>query len=167
MKSPAKTAFETILIIGVLFALAVAPRLAGANPGQKHTPPPFAEFDTDGNGYVSEDEFNTTRAKHMAAMVEAGMPMKGAASAPAFSDLDTDKDMQLSEEELIAGKKAHMQSMRGHGRGAGCGKHKGKKMAGGKGRKMTTFEDIDTDADGSISREEFAAHQASHHGRKH
>jgi hypothetical protein len=31
--------------------------------------------------------------------------------------------------------------------------------------KMPTFADIDTSGDGCISPEEFAEHQASHHGR--
>ena len=185
MKSPSKTVFEIILVVTVVFAIAIAPKAAEAQPMKKHGPVPFAEFDKDGNGFVSEEEFNSTRAGHMAEMAAAGMPMKGAANAPAFADLDTDGDAQLNEDELVAGQKAHMKANRAAGMGKGMGKGKGKGKGKGrhqhmghdtgmaapeadaKAENMTTFEDIDTDGDGMISREEFAAHHASHHGKKH
>ena len=141
-----------------------------------HGPVPFADFDADGDGFISEQEFNETRAAHMAAMAAEGREMKGAASHPSFADLDTDGDGLLSEDELTAGQKAHMKTMRGENKGGCKGKGKGKhhdkmkhkkmKHEHGKEMEMPTFEDIDTDGDGSISPEEFAAHQASHHGKQ-
>jgi len=161
MKSPDKSAFETILIVAVVLALVLLPLAAKAECNGKHSPPPFTDFDQDGDGFVSEDEFNSTRAARMAAMAEAGKPMKGAATAPAFSDLDTDGDGQLNEAELTAGQQAHMKAMReqhaGHDGGEGMGK----------GMKMPTFGDLDTNGDGCINADEFAEHQASHHGKRH
>jgi hypothetical protein len=61
----------------------------------------------------------------------------------------------VSEAELTAAQQAHMKAMRAEHGGAGKGM--------GKGKNMPTFADIDTDADGCISAEEFAAHQATHH----
>jgi Ca2+-binding EF-hand superfamily protein len=166
MKSPAKSSFEAILVITVIIAFAIAPLASKAEETQKRGPVPFTEFDADGDGFVSEEEFNKTRSEHMAKMAEAGRPMKGAASAPAFADMDTDGDGMLDKDELRAGQKAQMKAMRGEGKGGSHGKmkrkHKGKGHA--EDMKMPTFEDIDTDGDGSISREELAAHQASHHG---
>jgi hypothetical protein len=68
MKSPEKSAFETILIVAVALALVLLPLAAKAESHGKHKPPPFTEFDHDGDGFVSEDEFNSTRAARMAAM---------------------------------------------------------------------------------------------------
>lgn len=155
MKSPEKSAFETILIVAVVLAIVLLPLAAKAESHGKHSPPPFTEFDQDGDGFVSEDEFNATRNARMAAMAEAGKPMKGAATAPAFSDLDTDGDGQLNEAELTAGQKAHMKAMRGQ--------HAGQEWGKGRGMKMPTFADLDTNGDGCISADEFAEHQASHH----
>jgi len=163
MKSPDKTAFEIILVLTIVLAVALLPLTANAESEHQHSPPPFTEFDKDGDGFVSEEEFNSTRAARHAAMAEAGKPMKGMATAPAYADLDSDGDGKLNEAELIAGQQAHMKAMRGQHEGmGGCG---GKGMHKGKGMSMPGFADIDTNGDGCISPEEFAEHQASHHPR--
>ena len=85
-----------------------------------HGPAPFSVFDMDGNGFVSEEEFNSVRQQRMAARASEGKKMRCAASAPAFADLDIDGDGQLSPDELTAGQKAHRskcrEQMQGHGR---------------------------------------------------
>lgn len=154
MKSPEKSTFETILLVAVVLSIALLPMAAKAESQGRHGPPPFTEFDKDGDGFVSEEEFNSTRAARMAAMAEAGRPMKGAATAPSFSDLDTDGDGRLSEAELIAGQKAHRKAMREQ--------HKGPD-GDGMAKNMPTFADLDLNGDGCIDAEEFARHQASHH----
>ena len=151
MKSPDQAAFKAILITTVIIAIAMLPFVAKAESQQRHSPPAFSDIDTDGDGFVSEEEFNSFRAARMAAKAEAGKPMKGAATAPSFSDLDSDGDGMLSEAELIAGQKAHRQAM-----------HK----QHSKGMKMPTFGDLDLDGDGCINAEEFAKHQAEHHGKQ-
>lgn len=150
MKSPAKAVFEAILIAGVILAMALMPVLVNAGSHKGHSPPPFSDFDQNGDGWVSEDEFNQTRSQRMAAMAEAGKPMKGAKTAPAFSDIDSDGDGKLSEAELTAAQQSHRAAMK-----AEKGRHQGKAMPG--------FGDIDTNADGCINAEELAAHQAAHH----
>jgi Ca2+-binding EF-hand superfamily protein len=160
MKSPDQAVFKVILIISMIIAIAVLPSVAKANHHQPKGPPAFAEFDADGDGLVSEQEFTEFRAARMAAMAEAGRPMKGAATAPAFEDLDTDKDGMLNEAELTAGQKAHRQAMREQqGKGHGMGMHHGHGMG------MPTFADLDLDGDGCINAEEFAKHQAERHGK--
>lgn len=149
MKSPDQVAFKTILIITMIIAIVMLPFVAKADSQQRHSPPTFSDFDTSGDGFISEEEFNTFRAARMAAMAEAGKPMKGAATAPAFSDLDTDGDGRLNEAELVAGQKAHKQAMH---------------EQHGKGMKMPTFGDLDLDGDGCINADEFARHQAERHG---
>jgi hypothetical protein len=163
MKIPDQAAFKVILITSMIIAIAMLPFVAKAETGMKHSPPPFSEFDTNGDGFVSEDEFTATRAARMQAMAEAGRPMKGAATAPAFSDVDTDGDGKLTEAELTAAQQAHMKSM--HESHKSQGMHAGKKH--GKGMKMPAFADLDLDGDGCIGPEEFARHQAERHGKQH
>ena len=157
MKSPEKTVFETILAIAVLFALALLPLAVKAECQMRHGPPAFSEFDQDGDGFVSEAEFNAFRAARHEAMAKEGRPMKGMATVPSFSDVDTDGDGRLTESELTAAHRAHSKAM--HEAHAGMGKHHG--MHGGGER--PTFEDIDLDGNGCISSEEFAKHHAEMH----
>jgi len=155
MKSPEKTLFETILAIAVLFALALLPLAVRAESHMPHQPPAFSDFDQDGDGFVSPDEFNATRAARHAAMANEGRPMKGMATAPSFEDIDSDGDGKLSEAELSAAHQAHMEAMHE----AHAGMHHGKSH----GMKMPTFEDIDLDGNGCISPEEFDKHHAEMH----
>jgi Ca2+-binding EF-hand superfamily protein len=158
MKTPDQAAFKAILIITMIIAVALLPVVAKADSDKPHGPPAFAEIDVDADGFVSEQEFTDFRAARMAAMAEAGRPMKGAATAPAFQDIDTDGDGRLSEAELTAAQQAHHKAMREqHGKGQG--------MQHGKGMKMPTFMDLDLNGDGCIDEEEFAKHQAERHGK--
>lgn len=158
MKSPDQAAFKAILIITVLIAIVMLPFVVKAEEPPRHSPPAFSKFDQDGDGFVSEEEFNAARAARHAKMAEAGKPMKGMATAPAFADLDTDGDGKLSEAELIAGQKAHRKAMREM--------HEGYGMRHGKDFRMPTFGDLDLNGDGCIDAEEFAKHQAEMHGKK-
>jgi hypothetical protein len=111
--------------------------LAGDEQGAQKGPPPFSQFDRDGDGQVSEEEFHTTRNEHHAAMAAAGRPMKGMASAPSFSDVDTDGNGALSETELTAAQQAHMKQMQAEGKGRGGCKGQGKGYGQEKGQGMT------------------------------
>jgi hypothetical protein len=91
------------IVVGGFLAINVQ-----AGQGSQGGPPPFSDFDLDGNGFVSEEEFNTVRGQRMAAKAAEGKQMKGAATAPAFADIDKDGDGQLSPDELSAAQKAHM-----------------------------------------------------------
>ena len=159
MKSQEKTVFETILAIAVLCALALLPFAVRAESHMPHHPPMFADFDQNGDGFVSEDEFNATRNAHHDAMAKEGRPMKGMATAPAFGDIDTDGDGRLTETELTTAQHAHMQAM--HEAHGGKDMHHGKGCPGHQGEKKHAFADLDTDGDGCISPEEFDAHHAA------
>lgn len=159
MKNPEKSAFETILIIAVILAIVMLPLAARADCQNMNQPPAFSDFDGDHNGFISEEELNACRAQRMAAMAEAGKPMKGAKTMPDFKDIDTNGDGKLTEAELVAAQQAHRAQMKAahsaHGMGHGAGHDMGMKMPG--------FSDIDTNGDGCIDAGEFAAHQAAHH----
>ena len=163
MKSPEQTAFKVILIVAVIIAIVSWPFVSHAD-SHRGGPPTFEEFDTDGDGFVSEEEFNTLRSERIAARAAEGRQMKGMASAPAFSTIDTNGDGRLDEDEFTAGRDAHMKAMRekhsGHGHGKGQGK------GAGHGHKVPTFSDLDLDGNGCIDSDEFAQHQAEVHGKR-
>lgn len=160
MKSTEKTVFETILAIAVLFALVLLPFAIRAESHMPHQPPAFTDFDQDGDGFVSEDEFTATRDARHAAMAKEGRPMKGMATAPSFGDVDTDGDGMLTEAELTAAQHAHMKAMHEAHAGMGHGQGHDKPCGGHQGESMHAFADVDTDGDGCISAAEFDAHHA-------
>jgi Ca2+-binding EF-hand superfamily protein len=165
MKTTEKTVFETILAIAVLFALALLPLAVRAEmPGRHHQPPAFSDFDQDGDGFVSESEFNSFREARHEAMAKAGKPMKGMANAPAFSEIDADGDGKLTEAELTAAQQAHHKAMREAHAGMAGGEAMGMHHGMHEGMKTPAFEDLDLDGNGCINAEEFAKHQAEMHG---
>ncbi|NNL00397.1 MAG: hypothetical protein HKO88_15210 [Xanthomonadales bacterium] len=186
--SKLKTAF--LLGLAGLIASGFMAFNVQAEEGSPHGPAKFADFDTDGNGFISEQEFNTLRGQRMAARAAEGKKMRGAATAPAFADVDADGDGQLNPEELASAQKAHREKMQamGHGHGHGKGKCKGQGQGAGKGMgkgpcmdtgkgHMPKFSDFDLDGDGKIIESEFneahaqkmsemaaAGHQMKHAG---
>jgi Ca2+-binding EF-hand superfamily protein len=143
-----KNSFSAGLIIACVSVF--LPILAQAEEMPARGPIPFAAFDGDGNGLISEQEFHARRAQRMAAREAEGRPMRGAASAPSFLELDTNADGQLTQDELAAGQQARMEQRRGMGMGRGPG------MGQGMGRNMPAFSDYDLDNDGKILEKEFS-----------
>lgn len=141
--------------VALIIAIASIASPIGAQPIDIPTrgPIPFEAYDRDGNGFVSEQEFNTVRGERMAAKAAEGRPMHGAASAPSFSAFDSNGDGQLTQSELAAGQKAQMEKRRGMGRGMGQGMGQGQGM--GKGRNMPVYSDFDLDGNGLIVENEF------------
>ncbi len=134
------------LAVFFILALVATTVLADSVEIPEWGPIPFAAYDSDGNGVISEQEFYAVRAKRMAARAEEGRPMRNAANAPAFSAFDTDGDGGLSPDELAAGQRGQMQQRGGMG-GAGQGP--------AMGRNMPSFADFDLDGDGVLVKDEF------------
>ena len=116
-------------------------------------PIPFANYDSDGNGFITEQEFTQVQSERMATKVAQSRPMKGAGNAPSFDAFDEDHDGRLTEEELIAGQQAQMQSRRGRVSNMGQGRSKGIGMRGNSN--MPSFSQFDINSDGIILEEEF------------
>lgn len=118
-------------------------------------PIPFANYDQDGNGFISEQEFTLVRSERMAAKTAQGRPMKGAGNAPSFSAFDKDHDGQLTKEELLAGQQIQMQNRRGNqGQFSQMGPGRGKGSGMGRNSNMPNFSDFDLNSDGMIVEEE-------------
>lgn len=76
--------------------------------------PTFADIDANGDGKISEQEFNEFHAARMSKMAADGRKMKHAGDMPGFSDVDTDGDGFISETELTTHQAEHHEQMQKH-----------------------------------------------------
>ncbi len=74
-------------------------------------PPPFSDFDLNGDGRIEEPEFAEARAARVAARAEEGRMLRGMATAPPFAEFDTDGDGSLTQEEFAAGVRRRWEGM--------------------------------------------------------
>ncbi len=86
--------------------------------GRGNTVPSFSDFDTNGDGKVTQSEFENTREARMLKQAEAGKMMRNVGNAPSFESIDTSGDGTISTEEFSAHQAANR---RGGGRGMGRG----------------------------------------------
>jgi Fic family protein len=84
----------------------------------------FNDFDTDGNGKITQTEFENTQQAKMAQQAESGRMMRNAGNAPAFGDIDTNKDGVIDATEFKNHQQTRMQNRpggMGQGQGMKCG----------------------------------------------
>jgi hypothetical protein len=84
---------------------------AQAGQGSQGGPPPFSDFDLDGNGVIGEAEFNEGHAKKMSEMAAAGHQMKHVKDAPGFEGIDSDGNGEISKGEFSAHQAEHHPKM--------------------------------------------------------
>lgn len=82
----------------------------------------FSDFDADGNGKITQTEFENAQQARQAKQAESGKMMKNAANAPAFGDIDTNKDGVIDGNEFQVHQQTRMQNRPGMGQGMGQGK---------------------------------------------
>lgn len=70
----------------------------------------FAEFDLNGDGVITQQEFNEARNKRIAARAAEGRPMRGLAQAEDFKAIDTNGDGRIDRQEFAAHQQRHWQN---------------------------------------------------------
>jgi len=69
--------------------------------------PAFADFDLDGDGTITEDEFAKARSARIAERAQEGRQMKNLANAPSFDDIDVDDNGGIDPDEFAAHQAEH------------------------------------------------------------
>lgn len=72
----------------------------------------FEAYDTNKDGMLTQEEFDTVKVERMSANAKAGMPMRNAANSPDFTYFDANKDGKVTKEEFQTGQLNHMQENR-------------------------------------------------------
>ncbi len=119
--------------------------------------PTFAQYDLNNDGAITPQELEEAREERMSKKAKEGKMLRNAGKAPAFATMDSNKDGIINQNEFSVHQKEQMQMKNkgicvGNcpGKGTGLGKNAGN---------VPTFSDIDTNNDGTISKEEFRVHQ--------
>lgn len=74
-----------------------------SNGGGNRQAAGFADFDSDGDGVVTAEEFARTRTARQGEKAAQGYPMRNAGSAPGFESFDVNGDGRLTPEEFVPG----------------------------------------------------------------
>lgn len=86
---------------------------AGQGMGRGMNRPDFADFDTNCDGSISQDELNQYRSDKLEQRAKEGRMMRNASKAQAFGDMDTNKDGKIDATEFS---NHQMQQPRGRNR---------------------------------------------------
>lgn len=82
-----------------LFSLAAGAALAADSNVPSRGPVPFEVFDSNGDGYIDEREFNRVHSARIQQRASEGRMMRNLGNAPTFTDLDGDGDGRVSPQE--------------------------------------------------------------------
>jgi Ca2+-binding EF-hand superfamily protein len=74
----------------------------GMGPGMGRNRPDFSAYDRNGDGKISEQEFQEGRNERIRERAQQGYPMRNIGNAPAFPNLDANGDGVVSPEEFSA-----------------------------------------------------------------
>jgi hypothetical protein len=99
-------------IAKLIFPASIMLLSLGAAQAGPPGPPPFAYFDLDGDGKITEQEFNTARAQRMEERARQGYLLRNAGRHPPFGQLDRDEDGYLTPQEMYAARAARWEQMR-------------------------------------------------------
>ncbi|BBG65743.1 hypothetical protein NNO_1040 [Hydrogenimonas sp.] len=86
--------------------------------GQGAQMPSFADFDRDGDGKVTRQEFQKTQQERMEKRAAEGRAMRNAGNAPQFGDIDVNRDGVIDKNEFLNHQRSRMRSQ-GGGMGRG------------------------------------------------
>ena len=84
---------KTLLIVALIVTGALA-------VGQGRNMQSYTSLDSDGDGKVTQVEFENMQQSKMIKQAEAGKMMRNVANAPQFSDIDTNSDGNIDKDEF-------------------------------------------------------------------
>ena len=147
--------FNHTLLIGVLISLAAIVYAQPPLPSGRG-PLPFSAFDLDGNGAISQQEFDTIHTQRWPAPNPGGYSARRINDPPKFAEFDQNGDGSLSPQELMQGQSLRRaQRQPTTGMGMGRGPRGMGAMGPGRGRHMPSFSDFDLNGDGQLHEQEF------------
>ena len=83
--------------------------------GQGNNMPSYSDFDSDGNGKITQKEFKYTQQKRQQIQSKSGKLMRNANNATSFSSIDTNDDGIIDKEEFTS-HQSNNRGTRGKGR---------------------------------------------------
>jgi len=96
--------------LAALFIALPAAAQQAAPPMGPGSMPTFADFDGNGDGRITEQEFIDARSQRIAERATEGRPMRGLSQAEDFKVIDTNGDGSLSREEFDVSQSRHGQN---------------------------------------------------------
>ena len=96
-----------VLGVSVASSMLWAQQGMGKGPGSMAM---FSEFDQNGDGIITQEEFEEARAKRMEERADDGRMMRNAGDAPTFEEIDLDGDGQVTKEEFRKHKQERYQN---------------------------------------------------------
>jgi hypothetical protein len=161
--------FRKTLLMGALISMAGIVTAQPPIPNSRG-PLPFTAFDQNGDGSISQQEFDAVHAQRLQSPNPQGYSGRRRYDPPQFADFDQNGDGALSSDEFAQGQMNRMrqrqQQMMGNGQrpamppaggmGPGMGRGMGPGMGqGGRGRNMPAFAEFDLNGDGVLQQPEF------------
>lgn len=71
--------------------------------------PSFADYDLNGDGSLTEQEFNEAKGKRIQERAQQGYAMRNLANAPTFGAIDSNSDGRVDPQEFTAAQAQHRQ----------------------------------------------------------
>lgn len=94
----------------MLVTLSAAAQQPAPPMGRGMGMPTFADFDLNGDGVITEQEFVEARNKRISERASEGRPMRGLSQIKEFKDIDTNHDGRITQEEFNAHQQQRMQN---------------------------------------------------------
>ncbi len=140
--------------LAIAAVCAAQPALAAPENVLVGGPLPFTAYDKDGNGSVTEQEFDNVYTQQMRDRAAAGAPMGGVANTTTFATFDRNGDGQITAAEFSTVQPTLPPAAPG---ALGSGPQMGLSAGRGTGMEGTLpgFADLDENHDGSLSASEF------------